>query len=167
MTMDVSRKVVKGENDAVARRQVVVDLVANEAVGSQADLAELLGGRGFNVTQATLSRDLKALGIGKIPKGRGYAYVLPNATWEAVQGRSKPVSLDSFVKDTKLVNNLVLLKTAEGNAHVVSRTIDEMSWDEVQGTIGGSDTVMVITDSPERAQEFVGRLQSEVHLQSA
>lgn len=162
MTLNTRKKLGRGESFSGSRRQAVMDLVANHAIGSQAELADLLSQRGFNVTQATLSRDLKALGIGKIPAGpKGYAYVLPTGLPQAVDaGYDDTYTLDALISDVKVVNNLVLVSTPVGSAHNVSRAIARLKWDDVEGTISGDDTVMVVTRGAEQALQFVEQLKA-------
>ena len=170
MIQNARKKVVRGEADAGARRQAVIDIVAGQLVGSQAELADLLAQRGFQVTQATLSRDLKALGIGKIPtRGKGYAYVLPTAgglTNVESDETLETSALESLVKGVKLVHNLVLVRTVSGQALGIGRVVDNLAWNEVEGTISGDDTVMVVTSGADRAQRFCERFSSLVGVSS-
>jgi transcriptional regulator of arginine metabolism len=167
-TASFRRKPGRGDSDAIARRQAVVDIVGTQVVGSQADLADLLVQRGFRVTQATLSRDLKALGIGKIPARGGYMYILPQtAPQPAIEDEVPTVSLDAFIQGIKVVNNLVLLSTPAGQAHAVSRTVDMLGWTEIEGTISGDDTVMVVTKGGDSAQLVSDRLANLTQRRTA
>ena len=143
----------------MSRRRTIVDLISSCSVSNQAQLGELLAERGYRATQATLSRDLKALGIGKVPaEGKGYVYVLPAPPRDVVDRSRNGREIETFVQDVRVVSNLVLVRTAPGNAHGVARTIDHLGWADVEGTISGDDTVLVVTDSPQRAGEFRQRL---------
>jgi transcriptional regulator of arginine metabolism len=149
----------RGEGDAVSRRRTIVDLISSYAVSNQAQLGQLLEQRGYRATQATLSRDLKALGIGKVPaEGKGYVYVLPAPPREVVDQTRKGREIETFVHDVRLVNNLALVRTEPGNAHGVARAIDHLGWADVEGTISGDDTVLVVTESPQQAEAFRERL---------
>lgn len=150
---------VRSDVDAVSRRRIIVELVSGASIGSQAELAKLLADRGVRATQATLSRDLKALGIGKIPlAGEGYAYVLPTSPRDVVDHSRNGMELEAFVQEVRLVGNLALVRTAPGNAHGVGRVIDSLGWDEVKGTVSGDDTVLVVTDSHVSAEAFRSNL---------
>jgi transcriptional regulator of arginine metabolism len=161
MNKNTVGRTIRGDADAAARRQAVRDLVGKGVVGSQAELARLLADQGFNTTQATLSRDLKALRIGKVPAdGQGYVYVLPPAP--AVEARNPalatPLELEAFVREVRPVGNLVLVRTPPGNAQGVGRAIDTLEWPEVEGTISGDDTVLVVVGSTQNAMVFCQRL---------
>jgi transcriptional regulator of arginine metabolism len=140
---------------AVGRRQALAELVAREAVGSQEDLVRLLKARGFPATQATVSRDLRSLGIGKRLSGSGssvYAAATPGR--EMVDDRRLRLEIEAFVQEVKLVGNLALVRTPPGNANGVARALDVFNWPEVAGTIAGDDTILVVTRSAGQATRF-------------
>ncbi len=145
----------------MGRRQALAELIAEEAVCSQAELVRLLRSRGFHATQATVSRDLKSLGIGKRAAGSGasvYATAVPAR--EVIDGRRLRLEIEAFVQDVKLVGNLVLVRTPPGNANGVGRALDLLDWPEVEGTIAGDDTILVVTRSAARAARFRMRLSA-------
>ena len=154
--------VARTEVGIATRRKAIVDLVGNTAVPNQATLVNLLENRGIHATQATLSRDLKALGIGKIPAAGtdGYVYVLPMTQ----QGEMPPARepLTEIVYDILPVNNLVLVKTARNKATKVAQSIDSLRWNEVLGAIAGDDAVLLFTKSSECAVAFANRLDQLV-----
>ena len=144
---------------AVERRQIVAEVVAAGKVGSQAELAKLVRARGVRVTQATLSRDLKSLGIGKVPAQEGaYVYVLPGAPTELLDLDRQRMEIEAFVQGVRSVGNLVLVHTPPGNATGVARAIDLMRWPEVEGTIAGDDTILIVTRSSRSAGSFRRRV---------
>jgi transcriptional regulator of arginine metabolism len=147
-----------GGSATAARRRAVAELVATGRIADQAELARRLSRRGFQVTQATLSRDLKSLGIGKVPSPAGAAYVLPGPAREVLDDRQLKLEIEVFVHEVKVVGNLVLVRTPPGNAHGVARAIDLLGWPEVEGTIAGDDTILVVARTPARAARFRGRL---------
>jgi transcriptional regulator of arginine metabolism len=111
------------------------------------------------VTQATLSRDLKSLGIGKVPAQEGsYVYVLPSAPTELLDSHRQRMEIETFVQGVKRVGNLVIVHTPPGNATGVARAIDLMRWPEVEGTIAGDDTILIVTRSAQRAEAFRKRV---------
>jgi len=133
----------------------VAELIASRRIGSQAELVRLVRARGVRATQATLSRDLKSLGIGKVPASEGsYLYVLPGSAAEAHDHDRQRLEIRTFVREVRTVGNLVLVHTPPGNATGVSRAIDLMKWPEVEGTIAGDDTILVVTRSSRRAASF-------------
>lgn len=148
-----------GEGDAIARRQAIAEVVSSERIGSQAELARRIRGRGYRVTQATLSRDLRALGIGKVPgQGESPAYVLRSPSREVLDSHRQRLEIQIFAQEVTLVGNLALVRTPPGNAHGVGRAIDLLAWPEVAGTVAGDDTILVVTRSPARARAFRGRM---------
>lgn len=147
-----------GTAGAAARRQAVAELVAESGVQSQAELVRLLRQRGFRATQATVSRDLKSLGIGKRPAGGTTIYALPAASRDVLDDRRLRLEIEAFVQEVKVVQNLALVRTPPGNANGVGRALDLLDWPEVEGTIAGDDTILVVTRSPARAARFRARL---------
>ncbi len=145
----------RAESGAPSRRRIVAELIASRRIGSQAELARLVRARGVRATQATLSRDLKSLGIGKVPASEGaYLYVLPGSPAEAPDRDRQRLEIRTFVREVRIVGNLVLVLTPPGNATGVSRAIDLLKWPEVEGTIAGDDTILVVTRSPRQAASF-------------
>lgn len=147
------------EEDAVARREAIVDLVSRQRIASQGELARHLRKRGFHATQATLSRDLRALGIGKRPLEDGAAYTLPVPARDVLDARRQQLEFEAFVQHVRIVNNLVLVRTPPGNAHGVGRAIDLLDWPEIAGSLAGDDTVLVVTEDRSQALRFRHRLE--------
>jgi transcriptional regulator of arginine metabolism len=137
----------------------VAELIASRRIGSQAELARLVRARGIRATQATLSRDLKSLGIGKVPAAGGaYLYVLPAPPVEAPDRDLQNMEIRAFVLEARTVGNLVLVFTPPGNATGVSRAIDLMKWPEVEGTVAGDDTILVVSRTARSAAALRRRL---------
>lgn len=134
------------------RQRAILTLVATRPVRSQEELAALLEGQGFETTQATISRDIKELGLVKVPlKSAGgdgqFKYVLPGATVNFASRLHRVVN--ELVVQIDGSVNLIVLHSPPGSAMMVSAAIDEAGWPEVIGTIGGDDTVLVILKSPQ------------------
>jgi len=147
-----------GDRLASERRDAIVDLVGSRRIGSQAELASLVRRRGFRAAQATLSRDLKSLGIGKRPSSEGSYYALPAAPQEILDSHRRDLEIASFVLNVRAVQNLLLVRTPPGNANGVGRAIDLFGWPEVAGTVAGDDTVLVITETRAAAERLRRRL---------
>lgn len=159
MNIHASPRRSRLDASAVARRQAIAGAVSTRHIHSQEELGRLLRQQGIRVTQATLSRDLRSLGIGKIPATEGSAYyVLPAPSRDVLDARRQRLEIEAFVHEVKLVRNLVLVRTPPGNAHGVARAIDLLGWPEVEGTVAGDDTVLVVTRSTDRAGRFRRRL---------
>lgn len=133
------------------RQRAILTLVATRPVRSQEELAALLEQQGFEATQATISRDVKELGLAKVPlkDGNGssgqFKYVLPSATATFASRLHRVVA--ELVFGVKGTANLIVLTTPPGSAMMVAAAIDEAGWPEIMGTIGGDDTILVIVRS--------------------
>src|SRR5437867_4804587 len=141
MNIHAPSGVGRADADAVSRRQAIAQLVSAQRISSQAELSRLLRRRGFHATQATLSRDLKVLGVGKVPLDGAKYYVLPAPSHELLDARRQRLEIETFVQEVKVVQNLALVRTPPGNAHGVARAIDLLGWREVEGTLAGDDTI--------------------------
>jgi transcriptional regulator of arginine metabolism len=145
------------------RHNAIKELVAHSLVANQDELRRKLRRRGFEVTQATLSRDIHELRLSKGPGG----YSLPNGNGNG--GFATPVVddgppsvsevLESFGLQVRQAMNQVLLRTVMGGAQPVAAALDHEGWSEVLGTIAGDDTVLVICLDPRRAAEVEARLR--------
>ncbi|HEX9723187.1 MAG TPA: arginine repressor [Vicinamibacteria bacterium] len=142
--------------DRKRRQQAILSLIRDKAVRNQHELLEALERSGVSLTQSTLSRELKSLGIGKAPDGRGgYRYVAGAA---AAEGPLAPVA--AFVVSLESAKNLIVVKTPPGNAMGVARAIDEVEWPEIMGTIAGDDSILIIARSDADAQAVEKRLRA-------
>ena len=137
------------------RRQAIVRILRDGRVGRQEDLARLLKTAGFEVTQSSVSRDLRDLGVLKA-SGR---YVLPSDEVSRTNGDFG--MLAQFVRGLKRAGpSLTVLRTTIGAAQSVAVAIDRAEWPEVAGTISGDDTIFIAT-AHDRAQEtLVARLRA-------
>jgi transcriptional regulator of arginine metabolism len=134
------------------RQRAILTLVATRPVHSQDELVVLLHRKGFVVTQATVSRDVKELGLAKvaIKSERGeeiFKYVVPSGAVNYVSRLHRAIS--ELVTTVEGSVNLIVLRTPPGSAMIVAMAIDEAAWPEVLGTIGGDDTILVIVHSAE------------------
>jgi transcriptional regulator of arginine metabolism len=142
------------------RHSAIRELVSHSLVSNQDELRRKLRRRGFEVTQATLSRDIHELRISKGPGG----YVLPNgnSTAAAVVDDGPPTvseMIESFGLKVIQAMNQVVVRTVMGGAQPVAAALDHESWPEVVGTVAGDDTVLVICPDPRRAGEVESRLR--------
>lgn len=149
------------------RVEVIVDIINRQCVGSQEELAQLLRDAGYNVTQATLSRDLKMLKTTKVPTDRGtYMYMLPDtniikdkllASGQTDLNNNNHQS--GFVSLT-FSHNIAVIKTRNGYAPGIAYDIDISNVEEIIGTIPGTDTILAVLAenvSHERAREVLSR----------
>jgi transcriptional regulator of arginine metabolism len=137
-----------GSVDHTARRtRKIREIVGREVVATQAALVAALRRHGVRVTQATVSRDIKRLGLVKVPVGEGRSrYALPGAAPAAPSPSPSHVRsvFAEFVTDVDTAVDLVLVKTEPGGAQPVAQAIDDMRWPDIAGTLAGEDTIIVV-----------------------
>ncbi len=143
------------------RHNAIRGLVAGSQVTNQDELRRKLLSLGFEVTQATLSRDINELRLSKGPEG----YSLPsgNGGGAAVEDDSPPSvaeTIESFGMRVKQAMNQVVVGTVMGGAQPVAAALDYEEWPEVVGTIAGDDTVLVICPDSRRASEVEAKLRT-------
>jgi transcriptional regulator of arginine metabolism len=148
---------------AKAQRQaLILELVGSERIGSQEELRALLRTRGIDATQATLSRDLRELGLVRVPSDDGPRYRLP----EMVAGDAAPsldILLPQLFSRIDGVGELIVLHTLPSGAQPISEAIDAAGWREVLGTVAGENTILVICRSSQARAEVTARLQELAH----
>ncbi|MGH7476172.1 MAG: arginine repressor [Longimicrobiales bacterium] len=141
------------------RHKAVLDLVREHHIDSQERLRELLAQRGFDVTQATLSRDIRELRLLKVPDAEGHpAYALPPETWE----QTPPLQylLQTLFVGAEGTGNLLVLKTLTGGAQPIAVALDWEEWPELLGTIAGDDTILVVLRQARDLPKVQRRLES-------
>jgi transcriptional regulator of arginine metabolism len=149
-----------------SRQRVIRELVASRAIGSQRELVHALTEAGFEVTQATVSRDIAELGLLKAPRADGHAYVSP----EAVVGNGAPLRsgpderLRRILADVPVTVGrsgltLVLVGTP-GTASVVAQAIDESTLQEQVGTLAGDNTLLVLFSDEPRLERWLERFNA-------
>lgn len=139
------------------RQSAIRELLGASGVPSQDELRVRLASRGFHVTQATLSRDMRELQLSKGPSG----YRLPppqQATPVEDDSPEIDVVLRSFGLEVRQALNLVVLVTRTGGASLVASSVDYEDWSEVVGTIAGDDTVLIICPDVARADAVRERI---------
>ena len=141
-----------------ARHEEILDIVREQTVHSQDELMAILRKRGFAVTQPTLSRDIRELGLAKTPAG----YVIPGdlATVTPIASVKR---VDQLLRDSVIfaeaAGNLVVLKTPAAAAQPVARALDATPPDDALGTVGGDDTIFVAFRHPASAATFAQHVQ--------
>jgi transcriptional regulator of arginine metabolism len=140
------------------RQAAILNLVAQNVVGSQEELRQLLAGVGMEVTQATLSRDLRDLGLARVPTEDGGRYVLPESLGE---DDDKPLLgnlLPQLFSGVDGVGELIVLRTVRSGAQPIAEAIDQEGFEEVLGTIAGDDTILIVTRSAAARLALTARL---------
>jgi len=139
----------------VSRHAKILEIIENKIIETQEELAEELQKCGFNVTQATVSRDIKELRLIKVLTEDGrykYAAIKPNESF--VIERLTNMLSESLV-DVDYAGNIVVLKTLSGAASVVAEAVDTLNWKGIVGTIAGDNTIFVLVRDVNMVEEVV------------
>jgi transcriptional regulator of arginine metabolism len=144
--MEFLNNITKRMKIKTQRLSVIRQLIADHKVGSQEELLNLLDSEGFSTTQATLSRDLKALKVAKQPDVEGgYSYILPEENDQKEDDNNSEIFPVSGLESIEFSGNMAVIKTRPGFANSIASIIDSNSPYEVLGTIAGDDTILIIS----------------------
>jgi transcriptional regulator of arginine metabolism len=144
-----------------ARHRAILNLARGGVIRTQEDLVAELRRRRFAVTQATVSRDIRELGLLRVHDDAGPRYMAPVAEIDADQTMHRlRNAIEEHVVTMEFVDLLGIVHTAPGCAPLVAAAVDASRFEEVAGTIAGDDTVLVITRSRPAAQRLLRRLTS-------
>ena len=126
------------------RLLAIEKIISEENISVQEELLKKLKGKGISCTQATLSRNLRQLGVGRIPDGNGgYKYTLPDNN-RSQEKTSYKVNIVPVIQDIVDAKGLLVIKTLPGNASNTAFYMDSTGRYEIAGTIAGDDTILVI-----------------------
>ncbi len=144
------------------RHKIILQIVEQQPIETQEELAEELCRQGYEVTQATVSRDIKELRLIKVPAGDGsYRYGIAKDRSDVLNAdRMKRFFRDSVVY-TDSSENIIVIKCLPGSAQAVAALVDGIGWNEVIGTVAGDDTILVIV-KPKTAVAAVMRRLTEL-----
>jgi transcriptional regulator of arginine metabolism len=158
-----------GHDQKQLRQRAIRDLVTSRPVGSQREVVDALSAQGFDVTQATVSRDITELGLVKAPRADGHVYVSP----ELVGGLAGAAAAVQVASDERLEriladipvtigrSGLILVLTGTpGTASVIAQAIDESSLREQEGTLAGDNTLLVLFADEPRLARWLMRFQA-------
>jgi transcriptional regulator of arginine metabolism len=138
------------------RQNTLLELVQQQPYRNQDELRRALARRGFDVTQATLSRDIHELGLVKTSDG----YAVQEGEQPADAALPPAFRLvREFVLDIKEAQNLLVVRTAPGSAQPVAAALDAEGWSEMVGTVAGDDTLLIISQNRRSAQKMAARIR--------
>jgi transcriptional regulator of arginine metabolism len=153
------RKLMHADRQQAERRNQILRHLRAGAVRRQSDLVGLLKRDGFTVTQSSVSRDMRDLGVLK-SAGR---YLPPDEDSPPVQGNFS--AIDRFVRDIRTAGpSITVVRTSVGAAGSVAVAIDKAAWPEVVGTISGDDTIFIATQDAQAQRRLLDRLRSVFRL---
>lgn len=142
------------------RQKKILEMIEHQVISTQEELAEALRGAGFDVTQATVSRDIKELRLVKIASGdTSYRYGVPKEQGIFQNEERMRRMIRELVTCIDYSENIIALKTYPGNAQSIASLLDAANWREVIGTVAGDDTILLVIKPPEKALDVMQRLQ--------
>lgn len=141
------------------RQTAILEAIDNHPVVSQEDLRKLLLRRGWDVTQATLSRDLRDLRIARVPTAEGARYAVTDGSIEEARAALDTLLPQLFLR-IEGVSEMAVLRTIPGGAQPIASALDGEGWSDVLGTVGGDDTILIICRSVQGRERTVRRLRT-------
>jgi len=141
-----------------SRHAKILELIEKYQIETQEELAEKLKEHGVDVTQATVSRDIKELRLIKVMvDNEHYKYASMSHTEGNLTNKLLTIFTESFVS-CDYANNIVVVKTLPGMAQASASAVDSLKWPEIVGTIAGDDTIMIVCRAEKIAEELVNKL---------
>ncbi len=138
-----------------ARQGRIREVVQKNRISSQEELSVLLKQEGIDITQSTLSRDIRELGL---VKAQG-SYQISGEVNPALPENAVRRAFEQYVVHSGVSGNIVMIKTSPGNAHSIGVVLDAAQWPEVLGTVAGDDTVFVLLRSGRLGKKVLGRIR--------
>ena len=144
------------------RQEKMLELISKYEIDTQDELIDRLRECGFEVTLATVSRDIRELKISKMTTGKGtYRYVLPKQTASVSNMKFNSALIDALIS-SDFACNIVVLRTHAGLANAVAVGLDSMHLENVLGCVAGDDTIMLVTRNEDAARKIADRFQSMI-----
>ncbi len=144
------------------RQEKMLELISKYEIDTQDELIDRLRESGFEVTQATVSRDIRELKISKMTTGKGtYRYVLPKQSAMPSNMKFNSALIDALI-GIDYACNLVVLKTHAGLANALAVGIDAMHLDDILGCVAGDDTILLVSRSEESARHIANRFRNMI-----
>ena len=144
----------------MTRHAKIKEIIDKNKVETQEDLAAALRAEGIDVTQATVSRDIKELMLVKVPDANGqYHYAYPKEHNMLLTPGRLERTFQDFIIGIRVSQCMVVIRTLPGTAQAVAYAVDYMTWEEVLGTIAGDDTVFVAMENAEGVKAFLKRFR--------
>lgn len=141
------------------RQQKILEIIANKEIDTQEELCDELNRQNFNVTQATISRDVKELKLYKVAgTSKKYKYASLESFDDSVTHRMTNL-FKGCVLGMNSANNLILVKTMRGNGSTVGVFVDSLKINEIIGSVAGDDTLLIVVDSNEHTPRVLELLK--------
>ena len=144
------------------RHAMILKLIASDNIETQEELARMLSAQGFEVTQATVSRDIKELRLIKVLTGEGrYKYATVERAESDMQERFINLFSSCVISITS-AGNIIVIKTMAGSAAVAAEAIDSMKWNEIAGSIAGDNTIFVAVRDGKSIADVMKKFQKMI-----
>ena len=144
------------------RHAMILKLIASDNIETQEELARMLSAQGFEVTQATVSRDIKELRLIKVLTGEGrYKYATVERAESDMQERFINLFSNCVISITS-AGNIIVIKTMAGSAAVAAEAIDSMKWNEIAGSIAGDNTIFVAVRDGKSIADVMKKFQKMI-----
>ena len=141
------------------RQKAILEIIRQQDINTQEELAEALKKLNFNVTQATVSRDIKELRLLKTLSSEGvYRYTMVENVEHTLDERFRRIFSESVLSVSSAYNQIVL-RTLSGSANVAAEMIDSIGWSEIIGTLAGDNTVLLIVRTIEDVDDIVSKIR--------
>ena len=145
-----------------ARQQKILEIISVKEIDTQEELCEELNRLNFNVTQATISRDIKELKLYKISgTTKKYKYACLESDYDSVRGKMKTLFREC-VQTISYANNIIVIKTMRGNGSSAGMFVDSLQLKEIIGSVAGDDTLLIVVDSNENTKLIADRLKEYI-----
>lgn len=144
------------------RHEKIIELIGKYDIETQEELADRLNQAGFQTTQATVSRDIRELGLSKVPGQAGHQkYALLDRQEHRMSEKYVGILREAFVSMDQ-AQNILVIKTVSGMAMAVGAALDNIGWKEIVGCIAGDDTIMCVIRTTEDTEAVMAELQKIV-----
>lgn len=145
-----------------ARQSKILEIIKNNEIDTQEELVDRLKEGGYNVTQATISRDIKELGLTKVQSENGkYRYVQVDGQEQKISGKITNMFREAVISILPC-GNLIVIKTLVGSANSAALLIDKLGMSEILGSIAGDDTLLVVCQTEKDVERIKERLDEVV-----
>lgn len=146
------------------RHDKILEIIKLKDIETQEELAEALRNEGFDVTQATVSRDIKNLRLIKMQASNGnYKYAVPTNETSKLTDKLENILVNA-VTHVENVDKIVVVKTFTGGASAAAEAIDSLGFDDIAGTVAGDNTIFILVRTVENAEEIVESIKSRINL---
>jgi transcriptional regulator of arginine metabolism len=145
-----------------ARQATILDIISKKDIETQEELCAELNKLNFNVTQATISRDIKDLKLYKVAgTTKKYKYSYIESEGDAVNNKMRNLFREC-VQSINAANNIIVIKTMRGNGSTAGTFVDSLQFSEVIGSVAGDDTLLIVVDSNENTPIIVEKLREYI-----